>query len=152
MKTIIRKRLDGRQSTPFTCEGESRTKQSFKQECDVNNLLKRYNKTGQLPQYIKENPTYGDFSDVTDYQEALNTVSKAMLQFEMLPSHVRARFSNSPENFLEFANRPENRKEMVNLGLATETRVETIPGSPNLDQKRKSVKQTAPSDPDKATK
>ena len=34
----------------FQTSGLSRTKQSFKNECDVNNILKNYNKTGILPE------------------------------------------------------------------------------------------------------
>jgi len=98
--------------------GQSKTKQSFKEECDINNILKLYKKTGILPDLIKANPQYGDFSNPVDYQEALNTISHAADQFSNLSAAVRKRFDNDPRIFLEFATNPKNKEEMINLGLA----------------------------------
>lgn len=99
-------------------EGVSRTKQSFKAECDINNILKKYNKTGQLPDMIRANPRYGDFSNVPSYQEALQIVAHAEEQFAGLPAKVRQEFSNDPSLFLSFASDPQNHNRMVEMGLA----------------------------------
>jgi len=101
-------------------EKEGRTKQSMKDECDINLIMKKFEKTGILPDMIKENPQYGDFSEPIEYRESLEIVRHAKEQFENLSAKVRARFDNNPEAFLEFATNPENAKEMVDLGLATE--------------------------------
>lgn len=98
----------------------SRTKQAFKDECDINNILAKYNKTGLLPDMIKANPQYGDFSDVPDYQTSLNIVAKVQEQFENLPAKVRDRFKNDPSQFLEFVNNKENLPEMEKMGLLKE--------------------------------
>lgn len=95
------------------------TKQSFKDECDINNILKRFERTGQLPELIKQNPQYGEFADAPAYQDALNLVLHAQEQFDALSSKVRERFNNDPTKFLEFASNPQNGEEMVRLGLAT---------------------------------
>lgn len=100
----------------FTTTG--RTHQSFKDECDINNIMRKFQKTGVLPDMIKQNPQYGDFSSLPDYQASLDLVMKAQLQFQSLASHVRERFSNDPAKFLEFATDSKNMKEMVRLGLA----------------------------------
>lgn len=97
----------------------SRTHQSFKDECDINNILKRYERTGQLPELIKSNPQYGDFSEAVDYQEAINIVRHAETQFAALPAEVRDRFRNSPEKFLQFVEDPKNGPQLVEMGLAT---------------------------------
>lgn len=97
----------------------SRTKQSFKDETDINNILKQYQKTGILPDMIKQNPQYGDFANPMDYQESLNLVLFAQQQFASLSSHVRERFNNDPAKFLEFTSNDKNAEEMVRLGLAT---------------------------------
>ena len=60
---------------------DTMTKQSFKDECDINNILKKYETTGALPSLILENPQYGDYSNVPAYQDALNIVMKAEEQF-----------------------------------------------------------------------
>jgi len=95
----------------------SRTKQSFKSECDINNIMRKFEKTGILPDLIKQNPRYGDFSEVPDYLAALNTVQKAHEQFESLSAKVRERFANSPERFLAFVTDKSNAAEMRSLGL-----------------------------------
>lgn len=98
----------------------SRTKQAFRKECDINEILKKYKTTGQLPDLIKANPSYGDFADVATYQDSLNMVIFAQEQFAALPAKVRDRFANDPARFLEFAEDPANASELVKMGLATE--------------------------------
>ena len=119
-------------------EGEGRTKQYFKEECDINTILKKYATTGVLPEMIKQNGVYGDFSQATDYQESLNQVMMANEQFAALPAAVRERFANDPVKFLEFAEDPKNGKEMVGMGLATEKVLKkTEEVSPEREEKKK---------------
>lgn len=106
--------------------GPSRTKQSFKDECDVNNILSRYEKTGLLPQ-LSELPQYGDFSETMDYQTSMNFIVKANEQFDKLPAKLRKRFQNDPAQFMEFVHDPENSDDLVKMGLATKPVPELIP-------------------------
>lgn len=101
----------------------SRTHQSFKDECDINHIVSRFNKTGQLPDLIKTNPKYGDFSDPVSYQESLNLVQLAEAQFGALSSRVRERFHNDPVLFLQFTSDEKNLDEMVELGLAVKQQI-----------------------------
>lgn len=96
----------------------SRTKQADKDSCDINQIMKRFEKTGVLPEMIKGNPQYGDFSSGLSYQESLNIVMHAQEQFNALSARVRERFGNDPKVFLDFATDPVNGPEMVKLGLA----------------------------------
>lgn len=98
----------------------SLTKQSFLKDSDINNVMAKYQATGQLPELIKENPKFGDFSEMLEYQESMNLVALANEQFAALPAKVRKRFGNDPAEFLAFAEDPKNGREMVSLGLATE--------------------------------
>lgn len=95
----------------------SRTHQSFKEECDINNIVKKAEKAGFFPPQLEQQ--YGDFSDPVDFREAMELVLHAEEQFSSLPANVRARFGNSPEAFLEFATDANNAEELVRLGLAT---------------------------------
>lgn len=98
----------GRNIKQVDQKGEiSRTKQSFKEECDVNNIMRKYFRTGQLPELARREPKYGDFASVPDYQEALNTVLRAETIFQALPSSVRAECQNDPAVFLERVKDPE---------------------------------------------
>lgn len=96
----------------------SRTKGSFAKEADINNIMERYTRTGQLPTLIKKEPSFGDFSKSIDYQESLNTVIKAQTQFDALPSATRKFFNHDPSRMLEFCADPQNINQMIKLGLA----------------------------------
>lgn len=98
---------------------EARASQEQKDECDINVILKRFEKTGVLPEMIKSQPHYGDFSSVPDFQAAQNIVAHANEQFAALDAHIRKRFGNDPAEFLAFASDPSNQDEMIRLGLAT---------------------------------
>lgn len=95
----------------------SMTDQSQARDCDINEIMRRYEKTGALPQMIAKDPQWGDFSAAPDFQQACEIVLKAEEQFAALDAHVRKRFSNDPAEFLEFVNDPANGEEMVRLGL-----------------------------------
>lgn len=98
------------------CEDVSLAKQSFKEECDINTICRRFGITGELPTNVRA-PRYGDFTDVVDFQSALNAVREAGESFMLMPAHVRARFQNDPQQFLEFVENDSNRDEAVRLGL-----------------------------------
>jgi len=88
-------------------------------DADINNIMRKYESQGILPELILQDPKYGDFSDVPSYQEACNIVRMANEQFLGLSAEVRDRF-NTPEKFLEFCQNPANQREMIQMGLATE--------------------------------
>ena len=111
------------------CEDGSRTKQAFKEECDINTILKRFNVTGQLPVSPLQ-PQYGDFSGVFDYQTALNAVIEAQESFNALPATLRNRFANDPAAFVDFCSDESNREEMVRLGLVIEKATDVAVESP----------------------
>ena len=55
-------------------------KQSFKDACDINLIMKRHAKTGVLD-HLNVNPgTYGDFANADDYLTALNKVAEVSLR------------------------------------------------------------------------
>jgi len=117
-------------NSKFVFTRPSRTQQSFRDECDINNILRKFNVTGQLP-IGSVQPEYGDFSGVTDYQSALNAVMAAQDSFLALPAKVRARFDNDPAFFIEFASDEANKDEMRALGLIREETVQTVVSSPS---------------------
>ena len=98
------------------CAG-GRTKQEFKDECDLNVLMKRYERTGVAPGARLGNPFYVDAADLPSYMEALQLVSDAHESFAALPARVRAEFDNDPEKFVAFAQDPANKEKLVEWGL-----------------------------------
>lgn len=97
-----------------------KTDQSQSEECDVNFILKRYQKTGVLPG-IDAKAVFADVSDSVTFQEALDIVQQAEIQFMSLDAHTRKRFDNDPAEFMAFVHDPRNAEELVKLGLATAT-------------------------------
>lgn len=96
---------------------EDRTQQQFKDECDINTIIKNYGVTGTVPQK-QRTPLVGDYTEaINDYQTALNTVMQADEAFMELPSAVRQRFDHSPQKLLEFVSDRENEAEAIKLGL-----------------------------------
>jgi len=83
------------------CGPIERTKQSFKKECDVNNIVKTFNRTGILPSPNQRQPTYGDFSAAMELQEAINLSRQAQEDFAKLPSRIRELCGNSAVTYLE---------------------------------------------------
>ena len=97
---------------------ETMTEQSHKDRCSVVNIMKQYDRTGLITHVNRATASYGDFTTVNEYQESLNMVIKAQDAFADIPSDIRERFNNDPGAFFEFATNPENREEMVSMGLA----------------------------------
>ncbi len=100
--------------------GKSLTKQSFKDECDINFIMDKWKRTGEIPAASvgKMPPHYGDFSNPNDYMEACNRVIAANEAFSSLPSFLRDRFANEPANLIAFLADSENQDEAIKLGLA----------------------------------
>jgi len=99
------------------CSGGGLTKQSFRDECDINNILRKYQKTGLIEHVKRFNGQYGDFSDVKGYQDSLNRIKAADEAFMSLPVDLRKRFHQRPAEFLEFVSNSVNRDEMLKMGL-----------------------------------
>lgn len=113
----------------FVCTGESRTKQEFRDECDINNIIKKFQRTGVLP-VNGSRAIQGDFSDVPDYQTALNMVSQVEGAFAELPAKVRERFQNNAAQLMSFLDDPRNRSEAESLGLIEKKEAPTPTGAP----------------------
>lgn len=107
------------------CSDPSLAQQQFREESDINTIVKRFNLTGQLPEQVRM-PTYGDFDDVVDYKSALDAVIAADAAFMALPAHVRARFDNDPALFVDFCSDQNNMAEAVQLGLVKESAVAQV--------------------------
>ncbi|WNK12843.1 MAG: internal scaffolding protein [Microvirus sp.] len=97
-----------------------RTKQSFTAECDINNIMARYQKTGILDFVNQHEPQYGDVTGI-DFQTAMEIMTQGQTMFNDLPSELRSHFNNDPAEFLEFSSNPSNKLEMARMGLLNPT-------------------------------
>jgi len=91
---------------------DGRTKQSFKDETNINNIIEKHTRMGTLSHLEQWSGQYGDLSDF-DFQEAQNQIAHANSMFEQLPPAIRNQFQNSPERFFEYVNDPENKDDLA---------------------------------------
>nr|QJB19038.1 MAG: internal scaffolding protein [Microvirus sp.] len=105
----------------FATEGESLTRQSEADACDINLIMERFDRTGQLPLTMKQAPHYGDARAV-DFQTAKQIVIEAESQFKQLSGEARAYFNHNPENLLKAVadGSEDNIKKLKELGIVIE--------------------------------
>ncbi|NBV72282.1 MAG: scaffolding protein [Burkholderiaceae bacterium] len=116
------------------CEDASLAQQHYKEECDINTILQKFNISGILPENPLS-PRYGDFTGIGDYHSALNRVIAAQDEFEGLPANIRARFDNDPAKLIEFLDDETNRPEAEELGLVEKGVAEVVETPKNTPEK-----------------
>lgn len=97
---------------------DSRTKQDTQDQCDINSIIKKYDKHQIITHVNNTKAQYGDFTIRNEYKENMEMCVQAQQSFDELPSQVRKQFHNDPGEFIEFVTNPKNLTEMVKLGLA----------------------------------
>jgi len=104
----------------FRCTGKTKTQQSFKKDCDINVLYKKFQSGGMVdPEVFSRKPgRYADLSEVVDFQTAQQYLIDAGHEFDRLPLDVRRKFGFNVAEFLDFVGDPKNGEELVRLGLA----------------------------------
>lgn len=122
----------------FETVSPSRTQQHFAAECDINNIMAKYEKTGVLVDPFiprTRQPLFDDFQNFGDFKMHQDAVARASEQFMSLDSRVRKRFNNDPAELLAFLSDDSNRSEAEKLNLlsvketlaeVTETATETV--------------------------
>lgn len=109
--------------------GPTLTQQQFADTCDINKIMRKYQRTGAITHFAKYAPEYKD-TTACDFQEALNLVNRARKMFDDLPSSIRAEVQ-TPEGFLAFVQNPANKTRMQELGLVkTDEAGEIAPEAP----------------------
>lgn len=93
------------------------TKQSHKDECDINNILAQFKRTGIVRHINERQGLYVDLPSDIDLQQSLAIVRKAEKAFSELPSKVRDRFNNDPGKLLAAIQNPDMHEELRGLGL-----------------------------------
>jgi len=92
------------------------TQQSQKEQCDVNNVIRRYKKGETITQVSNFEHQFGDMTGV-EFKTAMDMIASAKSSFEQMPSKIRKRFENSPQKLLEFMENSDNRDEAIELGI-----------------------------------
>jgi len=131
VKPIIRTAYGGPYPVGLTFKDKSRAIQSAKDECDINTIMAKWQKTGLITHGQGQQGVYGDLVGVpVDYHESMNAILAAQDAFASLPSTVRKKFDNDPAEFLAKINLPENRELLVEMGLLKPTDPDAAPAAP----------------------
>lgn len=101
----------------------SLTQQEFKESCDINNILAKFSVQAQAlgvdPSQLmpQDQGTYGDFSNLDDFQTAQNKIAFLNDQFSNLPSSVRRKFGDDLNTFINAVSDPNRIDELGELGV-----------------------------------
>ena len=121
----------------------SRTKSEFKDEVNINTIVKKAMRTGVLPSGDRQ-PLYADFTQLNSYESAQLAIAEAKSSFENLPSNIRAKFDNDVTELLDFVDNEDNKEEAIQLGLlpeekVAETATETIAPVETISESNNSI-------------
>jgi len=125
-KTHYRTAYGPRQRLSIAFPENGRTKQEFKNECDINTIMARFDKTGILAFTNRFQPQYGDATGI-EFQNSMETIAAGRSMFQELPSAIRARFQNDPARFLDFVHDERNAEEMREMGLLRPSDAQATP-------------------------
>jgi len=134
----VEKRADGSIKVSTFNHEPSRTQQQFKDQVDVNKIMSKFKKTGVINHLNSKSGVYSDLHEIPDLASALNTVAKAQTAFMELPSELRKKFGNDPENLIKYLQDDKNIAESVELGL----RIATKPEPSMAQQVAEAIKST----------
>lgn len=114
----------------LSCKTPSMTSQEFKDECNINNILKRYSAQARvmgvpLSELLPKlgSAPYGDFTNLDSYMEMQNKNARLNELFESLPSDVRAKYGNTVAGFLGALNNPDEYKFLADRGVLNKVEV-----------------------------
>lgn len=103
----------------------SMTRQEFKDECDINTIMRRMVKSGMVP--VVDGARYGDFANVGDFREAQELVIRARKQFDALPSEAREKFKHDPGEMLRWVHdKGTTLEDAKSIGLLSEEGIKKV--------------------------
>lgn len=101
----------------IACSDPSLTIQADAAQADINNIVRQFGITHELP-YGEAVPVYDDYSEApTDYHAAMNYIRDTDELFMKFPASVRTKFDNDTSSFLSFVDNPDNYNEAISMGL-----------------------------------
>jgi phage internal scaffolding protein len=100
----------------LACPEPTLAQQQFRDEADINTILERFGRTGELIVPVNV-PEFGDYTEVGDYHSAMNMILEAQSAFDALPARIRKEFDNDAGRFVDFVMDENNRDKAVEMGL-----------------------------------
>lgn len=115
------------------CCDESLTQQQFKDESDINVLVRRFGLLGVVERTPPTDPSYyGVTGELPDLRAVLEVARNARDRFMELDPAIRYRFGNDPHQLWEFVQDKKNWDEAVKLGLLAKSVPPEAPVPPTV--------------------
>lgn len=96
--------------------------QSSKKQCDINNIMAQYAKSGMLPQINSSEPRFIDNTLIPDLNTAFEVTNRAIELFKELPPTIRKLMDNNPANLESFIQDPNNYGTLLKNGIIVENK------------------------------
>jgi len=125
----IERRADGSIRVCTVNTEPSKTQKHLRDMVNVNSIMRKHSMDSlpDIPSVV------ADFSNLGDYHEMMNAVKKAQASFNQLPSVIRNRFSENPQELIDFVSDNKNYDEAAKLGLVKPKHVpSTGPATPQV--------------------
>jgi len=114
---IIFKRPDGSVGVKTINNAPTKTQKHYKNDVNMTNIIKKYQQSHIAPPLSKPGK-YLDFREFPrTFSQALEALDAVQDTFDALPSEVRSKFRNNPQELLDFVSDPQNKEEGIKLGL-----------------------------------
>jgi phage internal scaffolding protein len=120
-KTLILTAYGPKTKLPEKEFPQTLTKQSMRNECNINYIVNKFQKTGVITHRNQFEAQYDDATGI-DFKEALDMVKAGESMFAELPSAERRSFNNDPAKFMNWINNPDNQDDMIKRGYASDNR------------------------------
>jgi len=137
---LITKRPNGTRRVQTVNGLPSRTQKQHKDQVNVNNIMKKFKKTGSITHLrnAKEG-VYADLTQITDYAESLMQIKKADEAFLSIPSEIRNKFQNNPANLISYLKDPKNTEEAIKHGLLVKRENDEQKPNPNDENAKQPI-------------
>lgn len=93
------------------------TQQQFKDEQNVNNIVKKYGVAAFTDQTQYLSQQFADIANLNDFHAAQNLILSIEDSFMSLPAEVRKEFHNDPAALVSFVADKNNLQKAIDLGL-----------------------------------
>lgn len=108
---LRRRRVQIHFNDPHLCQTQ------FADDANINTILDKYNRTGELPYGRRPEGQFMDLSELPDYREALEVITTANQAFATLPAELRKKLDNDPAKLQDFMSDPANADYLLEKGL-----------------------------------
>lgn len=131
--------LNTRKRVQITFNEPTLTKQSFKHECNINNIINKFSETGQIPNINQLEKQYG-FAPNIDLKTSLDMVKNLNEEFENLDPKIQQEFDNNPRNYAAFLQ--EYNEAPERFSNASKSQPDTSVSKTDVDADKVAIKST----------